>query len=245
MTTARKAVFTVALVTASMAAMPCISAAAELPTYTATYQVEYNGRRAGTSEFSVSYDDATGIYRFQSHTSARGLFRLVSPNTVVERSDFLYEDGQLRPLNFWFEDGSRRGSGNLHIGFDWEAGVATITGSSASHSVDLQPGVLDRGTMQVALMLDMTKNRPAEYLLPDDDELRSYRYAPSGEETVTSSLGRHETTVYQEQREGSSRVTLVWGSPELAYLPVRIERRRDGETQTALILESVQGLGNR
>ena len=37
----------------------------------------------------------------------------------------------LRPLEFWYEDGSRSGEDNLHIVFDWERRVATVSMASA------------------------------------------------------------------------------------------------------------------
>jgi hypothetical protein len=222
------------------------SDAAELPTWTATYQLEYKGRRAGTSEFSVRFDAATGVYEFQSQTNARGVYRLVRPNTLLERSRFVVDEGRIRPLEFWFEDGSRRGGGNLHIVFDWERGVATVNGSDGRVEFDIEPGVLDRGSMQVALMYDMAHAAaPPRYLLADEDSLRSYEYRPTGEESITTAAGRFETRTYMQQREGSSRATVIWAAPALEHLPVRVERQRNGETETALLLESVRGLNGR
>jgi hypothetical protein len=244
MTNSRITVCTALLAAAS--AMACVHAAENtiIPTYTATYQVEYNGRRAGSSEFSVSFNEATGIYRFESHTTARGLYRLVSPNPIIERSDFVVENGEIIPLNFWFQDGSRR-TRSLHIAFDWSNRVATIDDGNSTSTVELRDGVLDRGSMQIALMLDMARSKPTEYLLADDDgDLRPYRYVPAGEESVTTPAGTHDAAVFRQQREGSSRAILVWAAPALAYLPVRIEQQRDGDTRTALLLESVQGLDN-
>jgi hypothetical protein len=220
--------------------------AAELPTWTATYQLEYNGRRAGTSEFSVRFDAASGVYEFQSQTDARGFYRLLVPNTILERSRFVFDEGGFRPLEFRYEDGSRRGRNNLHILFDWDRGVATANSNDGSVEFDIEPGVLDRGSMQVALMHDMAQAAaPPEYLLADEDSVRPYEYTPTGEASITTAAGRFDTRTYRQQREGSSRATLIWAAPALAYLPVRIERQRNGETQTALLLESVQGLNGR
>jgi hypothetical protein len=37
-------------------------------------------------------------------------------------------------------------------------------------------------------------------------------------------------------------VTSLWVAPELRFLPVRIEQRRDGEVQTAFELVKLEGL---
>ena len=54
--------------------------------------------------------------------------------------------------------------------------------------------------------------------------------------------GPSTTRVLTQQRAGSSRATWLWVAPELRFLPVRIEQRRDGEVQTAFELISVSGL---
>ena len=54
--------------------------------------------------------------------------------------------------------------------------------------------------------------------------------------------GSVATRILTQQRAGSSRVTWLWVAPELRFLPVRIEQRRDGEVQTAFELLSVSGL---
>jgi len=61
---------------------------------------------------------------------------------------------------------------------------------------------------------------------------------PTGSGTVA-------TRVLTQQRTGSSRVTSLWVAPELRFLPVRIEQRRDGEVQTTFELINVDGLSAR
>jgi hypothetical protein len=226
----------------------CISAAgvaaaeALLPTYTATYEVIHKGRNVGSSEFSMSHDGARDIYTFRSHTEVKGMLRLVSPNAVVERSDFVVHDGQIRPLEFWYEDGSRKGEDNVHAVFDWDAGTVIIAAERHTQ-LTLQPGVLDRGSMQVAVMRDMASSAmPGPYVLADEDALKTYEYALEGEERTSTPLGELTTLRYRQQRQGSSRSTALWVAPQLKYLPVRIEQVRDGETDTVFVLESVQGL---
>ncbi len=94
-------------------AWPGITPAASDPAihaYTAVYQIQYKGRTVGTSEFSVRYDSNSGVYRFSSSSALRGLLKFfVAPQAIVERSEFVSEGGKITPLEFWYEDGSRRG----------------------------------------------------------------------------------------------------------------------------------------
>lgn len=210
--------------------------AVEPPTYTATYEVEHKGRDVGSSTFSVEFDATRGVYTFRSRTEAKGLLRLLSPNPVVERSEFVVRDGTLRPLEFWYEDGSRKGEDNYHMRFDWEAGKAIVEGEKRVE-IDLQPGVLDRGSMQVAVMVDMASGEPpGPYVLADEDSLKTYVYTREGEQALATPLGVLDTVRYRQQRHGSSRSTVLWAAPALDHLPVRIEQHRDGNAETVFAL---------
>lgn len=209
-------------------------------TYAATYRVEYKGKDAGTSEFRVSYLPADDVYEFSSSTLAKGLLKLARPNPAIDRSRFRLEGGMLRPVEFWYQDGSRSGDDNVHIVFDWQRRIATIGTASGRREMPLPAAALDRGSLQVALMRDLKiAGQPGHYQLADEDSVGSYVYSDNGTATMKTGAGSHETRVLTQQREGSSRTTWLWVAPALEFLPVRIEQRRNGEVQTAFTLEKV------
>jgi hypothetical protein len=217
----------------------------EIATYTATYRVEYKGKEAGTAEFSVRALEG-GVYEFSSRTLAKGLLKLARPNPAVERSRFRVENAAVRPLEFWHEDGSRSGDDNLHIEFDWQRGIATVGTTDARREMAVPEGALDRGSLQVALMRDLAATgAPRTYSLADEDSVASYEYVDNGTATTETGVGPLATRIFTQQRAGSSRVTWLWVAPELEFLPVRIEQRRDGEVQTTFTLVSVTGLTSR
>jgi hypothetical protein len=212
-------------------------------TYSATYQVEYKGKDLGTSEFSVRYLADKDVYEFMSRTLAKGMLKLVTPNPVVERSQFRVENGRIVPLDFWYEDGSRKGEDNVHIAFDWPRQVAVVNNDSGRHEMALKPGALDRGSMQVALMRDLaTTGKAGPYLLADEESIADYVYRDNGMASTPTKLGQLATQSLMQQREGSSRSNYIWLAPELKFLPARIEQRRDGEVNSAFTLLSVQGI---
>jgi hypothetical protein len=107
----------------------------------------------------------------------------------------------------------------------------------------LPEGTLDRGSLQVALMRDLkAAGVPRTYSLADEDSVATYEYAENGTATIATGAGSLATRIFTQQRAGSSRVTWLWVAPELEFLPVRIEQRRDGEVQTSFSLVSVTGL---
>lgn len=214
----------------------------EIATYVAQYDVEYKGRRIGESTQSLERTDAG--YRFQSVTEARGIIaRLAFPRPLVEESLFEMHDGAPRPLEFRFEDGTRKGEDNVAIEFDWTAGVARVTAKDGRVDLPLEPGVHDRATLQLVLMLELGRmTEPTSHALIDDASVKSYSYEIAGRETLVTPAGTHDTIKVVQRREGSSRHTIIWLAPELDHLPVKIEQHRDDEILTTLLLESVQGL---
>jgi len=208
--------------------------------YVAEYSASYKGRNVGTSQFSVMRDTGSGRYVYLSDTRAKGLLKMVSPNPAIDRSEFVVENGTIVPIFFRHEDGSRKGEDNHSIEFDWPAREARVTGAKGNRTIPLESGMLDRGTLQVALMYDASRGRePSRYTAVDDDAATTYEFAFEGRKSVETALGELEVLTYVQQREGSSRRTIIELAPALGYVPVRIEQFRDGESRSAFVIESL------
>src|SRR4029079_17195807 len=79
-----------------------------LTPYAAAYSLEYKGKDLGTAEFKLTYDQGRGVYEFYNRAQAKGFLKLARPNPVVDRSQFRVEGNRLVPLQYWYEDGSRK-----------------------------------------------------------------------------------------------------------------------------------------
>ena len=216
-------------------------AAGDLPGYHAVYVAYYQGRAVGEAEFSVTLLDAEyGIYEFRSEARFRGLYRLIVPGPVEESSRFALESGRIRPLAYSLRDGTRRGRDSFSVEYDWELGRATTTAGGISEESQLVAGILDRGSLQVALMLLGEDFATGQVTLLDKGGPEVHDLRTAGEETLETPLGQFQTRKSIQQRQGSSRQTLIWSAPDLHGLPVRIERQRDGETRAAFHLAEVR-----
>jgi hypothetical protein len=214
-----------------------------IPEYTATYDAYYKSKRVGSSEFSVTALDTANQYQYRSSTRVKGLLRLVAPNPAIDVSRFEVVDGGLRPLQFSYEDGSRKGEDNFTLDFDWSAKVATAAGDFGQRMFDLHHGMLDRGSVQVEIMRRLGSCRaPGSFEIVNDDGASTYDYEPIEPADAETGLGMIPAERYQQQREGSSRRTVLWVAPSLSYLPVRIEQYRNGELDTAFVLDSIDGI---
>ena len=211
-----------------------------LPGYDAVYEVYNRNRVVGEAEFSVTLLDAErGIYEFRSVSRVRGVYRLFVPRPAEELGVFALENGRIRPLAYSLRDGTRRDRNSFNVEFDWERDHATITAGETHLEPQLLPGMLDRGSLQVALMLLADDFSTEQVTLLDQDGPEIHELRGDGEETLDTAVGRILTRKLIQQRLGSSRRTLVWLAPELQGLPVRIERQNDGETRAAFQLEHV------
>jgi len=245
-----------AIVWASLAGATLLGVAAHVPadtpvppvpTYTAMYGAEYKGKSLGSSEFKVSHDTTQNTYEFTSTTTARGILaRLAAPNPTVQRSVFTVVGDKVRPSEYWYKDGTRKADGDKHIQFDWDRHIATVTDKSGRREVSLDDLSLDDGSLYVALMQDLILHgKPGQYRIADSEQAKTYGFEDNGEAQTDTGIGKLSTHCYVQQREGSSRKTYLWVAPELDYLPVRIETRKDDEVQTALTLMSVEGIEKR
>ena len=226
----------------AVAADEAKGADASVTTYAATYRVEYKGKEAGVSEWSVR-DLGDGRYEFQARITPKGMLKLIRPKPTIERSQFRVEGTHFRPLEYWYEDGSRSGEDNWHLVFDWERRVATVTTMEARRELAVPDAALDIGTLKAAVMRDLAaRGAPGPYEIADEDSVGTYEYTDSGPATLQTGVGSLETHVFVQRRAGSSRSTWLWAAPKLGFLPVRVEQRRNDEVQTSFLLQSVNGL---
>jgi hypothetical protein len=219
----------------------------DVPVYDAVYQVQYKGKEVGSSEFKVTHDAAQNLYEFTSTTTARGIIaKLAAPKPTVERSHFKVVGGRIRPVEYWYEDGSRKGDDDRHIRFDWERKVAVVSDDDGQREVPLEDVSLDPGSLHVALMQDLIEGgKPGQYRIADGEQAKAYGFQDNGDAQTDTGLGKLATHGYIQHREGSSRTTYLWVAPDLDYLPARIEQHKNGELQMALTLKSVTGIDKK
>ena len=224
-------------------AMPAAGAVSDLPTFAATYRLEYKGSRVGESVVSMRPAVENHGYVYEARTEPKGLARFIRGGTIVERSRFRLTEAGLEPVEFEFDDGTRKGKDDNTVSFDTNSASATSVYRGETHRFDLEGPTLDRLLSQFALMRDMAGGDPADsYTVLDRDRLKVYLVSRLRTETVATPAGSYEAVVLHRQREGSSRATLMWFAPALDWLPVRIRQTKDGKTVTEMSLEAVAGL---
>ena len=144
----------------------------EIVEYNAEYEVRYKGRRVAHAQFNVAAD-TEGTYVFSSSTRARGILRLASPKPAVEWSQFGVAGDRIVPMQFRYEDGSRKGDDNYALEFNSSTGQVFVNGPGGQLSVPFEAGLLDRGSLQVELMRDLGAClHPGPLRYVDDDGVK-------------------------------------------------------------------------
>jgi hypothetical protein len=203
--------------------------------FTASYELRYGSKRVGESTLMLRSTGAQ-FWSLESRTDPKGLAKLLT-GAIVEKSVFALEAGEPKPL--LFDATESRGKSSQSVSYDWEEGVAHAERDGERVDLELRPRVLDHALLQVALMLDLASGRAlAPYQLIEKNELRSYAYERAGEETVETPAGSWRAVMVRQTRAGSSRELWFWCAPDLRYLPVRVEQRKEGKVLFRMSLTS-------
>lgn len=229
-------------VLAGLALSPCARAAdGALEPFVAEYDVRYGSMSVGSSRTELRRGPAAGQWSIESLSDASGLARLVASGTLSQRSVFETSGTGILPLQYRFDDGTRRTGRDVALDFDWRAG--RVTGTAEAGTVDLPagPGLQDAASIQALVLLRLRAGaEPGTIDMIEKDYVKHYRYTLLRRERIKTALGTLDTVVYRSAREGSSRETLFWHAPSLGYAMVQAEQRRDGKKAFQTYIRSYQ-----
>jgi hypothetical protein len=212
--------------------------------FAANYAVEFRGIRAGDMDFILRHGDQAkgdqGKYVYESLAHARGLAKLVVHHTVREASDFVVEQGRIKPTHYALDDGSTSTEDDTDLKFDWSANKARGTHEDKPIELPLSPGLQDRMSAQVVVMqLLVAGKQPDKISFIDRDEIKEYSYKKIRDERLKTKIGELDTVVYTSTRPESDRVTRLWYAPSLGFIPVRGEQERKGKVETTFEIQKL------
>ena len=234
--------------TAVIAAFCWLEAAGQaLDPFLAEYQISISGL-SGEAQIDLRNGAEPDVYLYRTRMSATGLARMIRSTVAEEESRIRMIDGKPVPERYMFHDGSDRERNTTDMEFDWDTLWARGQHDGQYAEIPLEPGVMDRLTADLDVMLTLQSGgQPGSQLLADSNRIKTYEYTAMGRETIDVKAGRFETLKFLRQRPGSSRRTFIWYAPELNYLPIRAEHQRRQRTRASMELskppERNQALG--
>jgi hypothetical protein len=217
--------------------------AAELPVaFEAHYSLYRTGAKVAEMLRVFTRLD-NGQYRYRSETRTTGLFRVFRKDHVVEESHWLFQNGELRPLEYLYEHSGGKKDRNVAVTFDWDSQRITNTVNGQSWRMPAEPNVMDKLLYQLAIMHDLKAGRSRlAYTIADGGKIKTYNFELLGQETIKTPLGELNTIKVSRQRPDSLRETVFWCAEKLHFLPVRVENIESDGGRTTVIIDSVTGL---
>jgi hypothetical protein len=211
--------------------------------FAAHYVAAWRDISVGTSDLQLERDSQPGHYHYTWTISASGIFRLAYSHDVIQQSWFGVVDNHVRPEHYRGEEGSS----SVAFAFDWDTGHAY--GSSEGKPIDLplKPGAQDLMSIQVEIMLDLKNGTmPPTFNIIDKDQMKEFVYTREGTAKLPTEIGTLDTVIVASRRSTTdSRVLRMWFAPDLGYVPVQAERRRDGKLEFAMRIKTLTRAGVR
>jgi len=213
---------------------------ATLTPFTVAYSLSTHGVSFGTMTRHLS-KQANGDYIFESQSRATGLAKLLVYGQITEQSRWTLAGDQVYSQSYSYVRTGKTPK-SITVRFDWSNGLILGSNGTETWRLDARSGLLDKLSYQLAIMSDLQAGkRLLEYAFVDEDEIKIYRFAAVGEEVLETPLGKLKTLKLERTNEKPNRSTTLWCASALRYLPVRLDKRKNGATNTAMI-ESFSGL---
>ncbi|HET8707909.1 MAG TPA: DUF3108 domain-containing protein [Pseudomonadales bacterium] len=200
------------------------AADAPVQEFSAEYSVNYNGASFGTTAQQLLKRKGDKVWTFNSTVDGP----LVG---VEEQADFTWQGCVTRPVQYTFDRSGIGPSKTVNILFDWDKNLAHYKTKKESGDYSLQPGVMDKLSLQLAVRCQLIQGKTdLNFISADEDGLNATPFVVEGDETVHTELGDLKTVKIKRVRPNSNRETYVWLAPSHDYLMVKslqIEKQKD------------------
>lgn len=205
--------------------------------FSAHYEAAWKSISVGTSDLQLVEDTAPGHYLYTWTITARGIFRVVYHDDLIQKSWFSIDADHVRPARYRAVDGSS----SVELNFDWNGDRAVGTSETKPVDLKLEKGTQDVMSIQVEVMLDLMKgNLPKTFRIIDKDEVKEFLYTREGTARIRTALGQLDTVIVSSQRAGNNRILRMWFAPSLGFVPVQAERSRDGKLEFAMRIKTLE-----
>ncbi len=233
-----KAFLTCAALAATTVAGAGTGAAADegVRPFTAQFSAEWKNITVASSDLALRPGPAPDQWVYTWRISARGIFRIIYSDDVVQTSWFDISGSHVRPEKYVATEGSSA----VRLDFDWDTHRARGTSEGKPVDIAIQEGTQDVLSIQIEVMQDLRSGTlPSRFPIVDKDELKEFLYTREGTARLRTALGVLDTIVVASQREGNNRILRMWLAPSLGYTPVQAERSRDGKLEFAMRIKSL------
>ena len=222
---------------------------APLQPHRAEYLLTRDGLPIATMVMELKLSEDGRRYHYHARTRPHKALALVgkaleiSPGAQVdETSGGSIPKDRFRPDRY--HHNRKNGSGReLTISFDWKRGRANMESTNKPWSMEVPPDALDKLVVLLALRQDLARGaKDITYPVADGGKLKSYRYAVTEQDRITTGAGSWDSMEVSRSKQGGPTDYRLWLAPDLANLPILIERDEKG-VLFSMELTEIEGLG--
>ena len=146
------------------------------------------------------------------------------------------EQGNISPLYYRFERAIFGNKRSETTDFQRDSSIAVNKYKGKTVELPLSDSPLAPLSYQEQMRYDLMAGKTSfNYQVVYRNKIRDYQYRVIDEETIDTPLGKLETTVLERIRDNDERETRLWMAKKLAYLPVKLVQKEDGETYEMMI----------
>ncbi len=207
-----------------------------LTTYDARYEVQRGGSNYGEALRTLK-QNADGLYQLENETEISFLFL-----SDVRRYDstFAFADGQIEPQTFAFKrSGTGRNKG-IRVRFEVDTQKVIEVEAEAPLPVTWHNNLMDEASMLEQLRYDLQHSDAKEFsyqVVDDKGANDAQKFRRLGSEQLQLPYGEVEAVKVERVRESKKRETMYWFAPELNYVLVKMQQRKEGDEVATLLLE--------
>ena len=217
-------------------ALLCASAqvvAAPPPAFNADYDVAQGGQPLGTAQVSLRpADDGNWVYS-RDLTGTGGLAAVLGASTS-ERSTLRWKGDVPEAVSYDYKMQTAIKTRQRKLRVDWSAGKVSVDEGKGTSSYSVQPGMVERNTLALAVGLAL-RDGQRDITLPVAvrQAVEMQHFKVTGTETVTVPAGRFKAL--RVERTDADRGFTAWYAPDRFPVPVRLSQHDDGDLQMELV----------
>jgi hypothetical protein len=217
-------------------ALLCASAqvvAAPPPAFNADYDVAQGGQPLGTAQVSLRpADDGNWVYS-RDLTGTGGLAAVLGASTS-ERSTLRWKGDVPEAVSYDYKMQTAIKTRQRKLRVDWSAGKVSVDEGKGTSSYSVQPGMVERNTLALAVGLAL-RDGQRDITLPVAvrQAVEMQHFKVTGTETVTVPAGRFKAL--RVERTDADRGFTAWYAPDRFPVPVRLSQHDGGDLQMVLV----------
>lgn len=205
--------------------------------YKASYVVKKMGMKAVINT-SISFENGRFVYT--KNTKPKGMAKMFL-REANEVSIFSQVDGQLKAHQYTYTMQGKDQDRNENFQVDDYTKEIVGTSRGTEFSLPVEEQLLDRASMEIALMLDAGKRQDLNYRVIDRGRIKDYKMVYKGQQQVKAAGEKYTCDMYKVSRSSGKRSTSLCLAEELGFLPVMAIHDENGtELKMMLTKQNLQ-----